>query len=275
YGGLQDNSTWMGPSRKTGGSISNRDWKVLGFGDGFWAFVDTADPDLVYVQVQGGHLLRQRESPREIKHLRPSEREGEDKSRFNWTTPIHLSPTRPGTLYYGAQYLFRSSDHGESWARISPDLTTNDKNKLKQDESGGLTLDNSSAENHCTIFAIAESPKDPNVVWVGTDDGNLQLTRDGGKTWTNVTPPPAAGWPKATWVSSIEPGHFDTATAYATFDGHMSGDMKSYAYRTTDAGKSWQNLAAGEVKGYAHVLKEDLVNRELLFLGTELGLFVS
>jgi photosystem II stability/assembly factor-like uncharacterized protein len=275
YGGLQDNSTWMGPSRKSGGAIMNRDWKVLGFGDGFWAFVDASDPDLVYVEFQGGNLLRQRKSTGEIKDIRPYEKEGEDKYRFNWNTPIHLSPTRPGTLYYGAQFLFRSSDHGESWTRISGDLTSNDKNKLKQDESGGLTLDNSTAENHCTIYVIAESPKNADMVWVGTDDGNLQLTRDGGKTWTNVTPTPAAGLPKATWVSNVEPSHFDPATAYATFDGHMTGDMKSYVYRTTDSGKTWQSLAAGDVKGYAHVIREDLVNRELLFLGTELGLFVS
>ncbi len=274
YGGLQDNSTWMAPSRKPGG-IMNRDWKVLGFGDGFWAFVDPSDPDLVYVEYQGGNLLRQRKSTGEIKEIKPLESEKDDKYRFNWNTPIHVSATK-GTVYYGAQYLFRSSDHGESWTKISGDLTTNDKTKQKQEDSGGLTLDNSTAENHCTIFAIAESPKNPDLVWVGTDDGNVQLTRDGGKTWTNLTPAVvAAGVPKATWVSSIEPSHYDEAAAYATFDGHMTGDMKTYAMRTTDYGKTWQPLATPDVKGYAHVLKEDLVNRELLFLGTELGLFVS
>jgi photosystem II stability/assembly factor-like uncharacterized protein len=275
YGGLQDNSTWMGPSHKPGG-IGNRHWQSLGFGDGFWAFVDATDPDLVYVEYQGGNLMRQRKSTGELKDIKPLEKEGEPKYRFNWNTPIHLSPNRPGTIYYGSQFLFRSGDRGESWTRISQDLTTNDPAKLKQEDSGGLTLDNSTAENHCTIFAIGESPKNGDVIWVGTDDGNLQLTRDGGKTWANLAPAlVAAGVPKATWVSSIEAGRFDEATAYATFDGHMTGDMKTHVYRTTDFGKTWQPLATPAVKGYAHVVKQDLANPELLFLGTESGLWLS
>jgi photosystem II stability/assembly factor-like uncharacterized protein len=273
YGGLQDNSSWFGPSRRSGG-VPNRVWQAMSGGDGFWAFPDPTDPDTIYDEIQGGNLYRFRRSTLESKDIAPSPREGEPKYRYNWNTPIHMSPTRPGTIYYGAQFLFRSRDKGESWERISPDLTTNDPAKQRQTESGGLTPDNSTAENHCTIFAIGESPKNGDVVWVGTDDGNLQVTRDGGKTWTNLAATlPAV--PKFTWVSSVEPSHFDEATAYVTLDGHMTGDMTPYVLRTTDFGKTWVNLSTPAVTGYAHVVKEDLVNRDLLFVGTEFGLFVS
>ncbi|MBI1750418.1 MAG: glycosyl hydrolase [Acidobacteria bacterium] len=273
YGGLQDNGTWMGPSQHTGG-ISSRHWRTVGFGDGFWALVDPQDQDLVYVEWQGGKLQRVRRSTLETKNIYPFARQGEPELRFNWNTPIHLSPTQTGALYIGAQYLFRSRDRGESWERVSPDLTTNDPQKLKQEESGGLTTDNSTAENHCTIFAISASPKNASVIWAGTDDGNLQVTRDTGKTWTNMVKG-VPGLPPSTWVSSVEAGHFDEGTAYATFDGHTLGDMKTYVYRTRDFGQTWQSLATADVKGYAHVIRQDMVNPTLLFLGTEFGLFVS
>ncbi len=272
YGGLQDNNTWMGPSRQPGG-IANKHWDSLTGGDGFWAFPDPTDEDLVYSEYLGGNLFRTRVSSGEVKDIRPLPRAGE-KLRFNWNTPIHMSAARPGTMYYAAQVLFRSRDRGESWERISGDLTTNDPRKLRQDLSGGLTLDNSTAENHCTIFTIGESPKNPDVVWVGTDDGNVQVTRDGGKTWANVTAS-VPGLPRNTWVSRVEPSSFDEATAYATFDGHMTGDMKSYVYRTSDFGNTWQPLATADLKGYAHVVKEDLIHSNLLFVGTEQGLFAS
>jgi photosystem II stability/assembly factor-like uncharacterized protein len=273
YGGLQDNSSWYGPSRRSGG-IPNRLWQSLSGGDGFWAFADPTDPDVIYDEIQGGKLFRIRRSTLESKDIKPSPQQGEPAYRFNWNTPIHLSPTHPGTMYYGAQFLFRSRDQGESWERISPDLTTNDPAQQRQSESGGLTPDNSTAENHCTIFAIAESPKNGNVIWVGTDDGNLQVTRDGGTAWTNVAAK-LPGVPRGTWVSSIEPGRFDEGTAYVTLDGHMTGDVKTYVFRTTDFGATWQMLAVPGVKGYAHVVKQDPVSRGLLFLGTDEGLFVS
>jgi photosystem II stability/assembly factor-like uncharacterized protein len=277
YGGLQDNSTWYGPSRRPGslgGSIQNKHWYALTGGDGFWAFVDPSDPDVVYNEYQGGNLFRIRKSTLESKDIKPSPRAGEPKYRFNWNTPIHMSPNDKGTVYYGAQFLFRSRDRGDSWERLSPDLTTNDPAKQKQDESGGLSLDNSTAENHCTIFAIAESPKSRDVIWVGTDDGNVQLTRDGGKSWANVVGA-VPGLPKNAWVSSVEASRFAEGTAYVTFDNHMLGDMQTYVYRTTDHGKTWQSLVSGDLRGYAHVVKEDLVNPDLLFVGTESGLFVS
>jgi len=273
YGGLQDNLVWYGPSRYPGG-IPPSKWTSLLYCDGFWTLVDPTNPENLYVECQGGWVYRANLKTRELKDIKPSPREGEPKYRFNWNAPIHLSPNQPGVLYLGAQFLFRSRDRGESWERLSPDLTTNDPLKQRQKESGGLTPDNSTAENHCTIFAISESPKDSNVIWVGTDDGNLQLTRDGGKTWSNVSAN-VGGVPKGTWVSRVEASNFEAGTAYVSFDGHMRGDMQTYVSRTTDFGRTWQSLVTAELKGYAHVVIEDRVNRDLLFLGTESGLFVT
>ena len=275
YGGLQDNSSWVGESEYPGG-ITNSRWENMYGGDGFWMFVDPADPDYLYAESQGGEIGRVNRRTHETRNVKPLPRYREGKLRYNWNTPIHVSATRKGTIYIGAQFLFRSRDFGQTWDRISPDLTTNDPAKQQQEQSGGVTVDNSSAETHTTIFAIAESPKNPNVVWVGTDDGNLQLTRDGGKTWTNVARG-IKGLPPQAWVSSIDAGHFDEGTVYATFDLHMFGDLRPYAYRSGDYGKTWSALAApdGPVRGYAHVIKEDLANPDLLFLGTELGLWVS
>src|SRR6266581_2189395 len=275
YGGLQDNSSWVGESEYPGG-ITNSRWENMYGGDGFWMFVDPADPDYIYAEYQGGEISRVNRRTHETRNVKPLPRYREGKLRYNWNTPIHVSATRKGTIYIGAQFLFRSRDFGQTWDRISPDLTTNDPAKQQQEQSGGVTVDNSSAEMHTTIYAIAESPKNPNVVWVGTDDGNLQLTRDGGKTWTNVARG-IKGLPPQAWVSSIDAGHFDEGSVYATFDLHMFGDPRPYAYRSRDYGKTWSALVApdGPVRGYAHVIKEDLANPDLLFLGTELGLWVS
>jgi photosystem II stability/assembly factor-like uncharacterized protein len=272
YGGLQDNGSWMAPSATADG-VANRHWRNLGGGDGFSVVSDPNDSDIVYLESQGGHIVRVRRSTGENREINPFAAAGESKLRFNWNTPIYASPTQKGVIYIGAQYLFRSKDRGDSWERISPDLTTNDQSHQKQLESGGLTVDNSSAENYTTIITINESPKNPNVIWVGTDDGNLQVTRDGGKTWTNVAP--NVGVPKNTWVSGVEAGHWDENTAYATFDGHRTGDMKTYVYKTADGGKTWQSLATADIKSFAQVIREDLVNPRLLFVGTEAGLFVT
>ena len=273
YGGLQDNGTWMGPSQAPGG-VSNHHWRPIGGGDGFAVTTDPSEPDVVYLESQGGRIVRYRRSTGESKEIYPYATQDESKLRFNWNTPIYASPTQKGTIYIGSQFLMRSRDRGESWERISPDLTTNDKSAQKQLESGGLTVDNSSAENFTTIITISESIKNPNVIWVGTDDGNVQLTKDGGKSWTNVAAN-VKGLPARTWVSRVEAGHFDEHTAYATFDGHRTGDMKTYVYRTRDAGRSWEALATADIKGYAQVIREDLANSNLLFLGTEMGLYIS
>ena len=273
YGGLQDNGSWAGPSRGTGG-ILNKDWRNVGTGDGFYAFRDPKDPDFVYSEYQGGKLSRLQLSTGENRSIQPLPVENEPEFRYNWNTAVHLSPNEPGTLYVGSQFLFRSRDHGESWEKISPDLTTNDKQLQQQLSSGGLTVDNSAAENNTTIYTISESPKNPRVIWVGTDDGNLQLTRDGGATWTNLAKS-LPDVPARTWVSTVEAGHFDDATAYVTLDGHATGDMKTYVFKTTDSGKTWKPLMTATLSGYAHVIREDLVNPDLLFLGTEKGLFIS
>ncbi|MEW6367815.1 MAG: sialidase [Acidobacteriota bacterium] len=274
YGGLQDNTNWIGDSEYPGG-ITNSRWESVLYGDGFWVFSDPADPDYVYAETQGGEIARFNRKTRDARRIQP-QAGYQERLRFNWNTPIHMSPNEKGTIYIGAQFLFRSRDHGHTWERISPDLTTNDAEKQKQELSGGITVDNSSAEMHTTIYSISESPRDGQVIWVGTDDGNVQLTRDGGKSWTNVAAN-VKGLPKNSWVSWIEASRYDAATAYATFDRHTFGDMAPYVYRTTDYGKTWAKIAGPEqgLRGYAHVVKEDTFKRDLLFVGTEFGLWIT
>ena len=274
YGGLQDNSSWVGDSSYPGG-ITNSRWENLFGGDGFWTITDPTDPEAVYAEFQGGHIGRVNRKTHAARDIQP-QAGFKEKLRFNWNTPIYASPTQAGTIYIGAQFLFRSKNRGDTWERVSPDLTTNDPEKQKQEESGGITIDNSSAEMHTTIYSISESPKSAEVLWVGTDDGNLQLSRDGAKTWTNVVAN-VPGLPKFSWVSWVEASRFDAATAYATFDRHTFGDMTPWVYRTTDYGKTWTRIVGPEqnVRGYAHVVKEDTANPKLLFVGTEFGLWIS
>ncbi len=273
YGGLQDNGSWYAPSRKAGG-ISNSDWKSTFGGDGFYSFRHPTKKEFIFSEYQGGNLVRYNSKTGMAKEIKPYPVAGEADYRFNWNTPIHLSPTNTDRMYFASQYLFMSTDMGDTWKRISPDLTTNNPEKLKQKQSGGLTIDNSDAENHCTIYAIAEAYKDGNIVWAGTDDGNIQVTANAGGSWSNVTAN-VGGLPANTWVSFIEPGRFDKNTAFATFDGHRTGDTKTYVYKTTDLGKSWVSLTTPQIEGFAYCIRQDLVNPELLFLGTEFGLYIS
>ena len=273
YGGLQDNGSWMTASQSIGG-IDNGDWVNVGFGDGFWTQPDPSDKDVIYSEYQGGHAFRMNKKTNEYLDIQPQPLAGESKLRFNWNTPIYIGASSK-KLYMGSQYLHRSSNQGRTWERISPDLTTNDPIKQKQEESGGVTTDNSSAENHCTIFTIAESTLDANMIWVGTDDGNLQLSTDGGKKWTKVNRY-VTGMPAQSWVSSIEPSKFDKNVVYVTFENHMYGDMNTYCYRSGDLGRTWKQLNSVDLHaGYAHKIKEDIVNKNLLFLGAEFGLYVS
>ncbi|HTA28147.1 MAG TPA: glycosyl hydrolase [Bacteroidia bacterium] len=275
YGGLQDNGTWMGPSQWFGG-ISNGAWRPLYGGDGFWAQPDRLDSNTVYAEAQGGEAGRVDLKTGLTVDIQPTQTKDEQKLRWNWNSPIYIGAANPRNLYMSAQYLYKSTDEGKNWTRISPDLTTNDKNKEKQEESGGLSADNTSAENHCTIFTVAESPLDANYVFVGTDDGNLQITTDGGKIWNNVSGNITnCGVPAQTWVSSIEPSRFDKNTLYATFDNHAYGDFDTYVAKSTDLGKTWTRVKSTEFTGFAHKIKEDLKNKNLLFLGTERGLFCS
>ncbi len=275
YGGLQDNGSWFAPSQSVGG-IENKDWTNCGGGDGFWVQPDLSDPNILYSESQGGTINRFNKSTNEYKGIKPYALAGESKLRLNWNTPIVTQSTNPNTIYFGAQYLYRSKNKGDTWERISPDLTTNDQKKMQQEKSGGLSVDNSGAENHCTIFSICESPLDANTIWAGTDDGNVQVTTDGGKTWTNVAKNiTAKGLPANTWCSSIDASKFDKNTVFATFEGHATGDMKTYIYKSTDLGKTWAKISTDDVKGFAHKIKQDIVNPDLLFAGTEFGLYVT
>jgi photosystem II stability/assembly factor-like uncharacterized protein len=274
YGGLQDNGSWMTASQSSGG-INNGDWHNVGGGDGFWVQPDRENADILYSEYQGGHVWRVNRKTNEYADIQPQALPGEPKLRFNWNTPIYTSPTNPKSLYIAAQYLYKSDNKGLSWKRISPDLTTNDPLKQKQEESGGITTDNSSAENHCTIFTLAESPLDEKLIWVGSDDGNIQFTTDGGINWTKVNQN-IKNLPSQIWVSSIEPSRYDKNTVYATLDNHMYGDMNTYCVVSRDMGKTWNTLnTIGLKAGYAHKIKEDIINRNLLFLGTEWGLYIS
>lgn len=273
YGGLQDNGSWFGPSQKAGG-ITNSDWKNTYGGDGFYSFAHPTDKDIVYSEYQGGQLVRYNRSTGQAKDIKPYPKQGEAKFRYNWNAPLHQSPNNAERIYFGAQYLFMSEDRGDSWQRISPDLTTNDPQRQRQARSGGLSVDNSTAENNTTIYAIAESPIDEQLIWVGTDDGNLQVSTDQGGSWTRVSDN-IPDLPKGNWVTYVEPSHFDKNIAYVTYDNHRNGDMKPYVFKTTDMGKTWTSLVTPELEGYALSIREDLQAPELLFLGTEFGLYIS
>ncbi|SDB37905.1 Sortilin, neurotensin receptor 3 [Flavobacteriaceae bacterium MAR_2010_188] len=273
YGGLQDNGSWFGPSSAAGG-IGASDWTSIGVGDGFRVLAHPTKK-IVYSEMQGAeNVWRYDRENQLLKTIQPLATEKSGKLRFNWNAPMAVSTLKPNRFYMGSQYLHKSEDMGDTWELISPDLTTNDPKKQLQSDSGGLSMDNSGAENHTTIFTITESPLDENVIWVGTDDGNVQLTKDGGKSWIN-TVGNIKGLPANTWTYHIEAGSHDKGTAYAIFDGHTSGDMKPYAYKTTDFGQTWTNIISEDVEGFARVIQEDYVNEDLLFLGTELGLYVS
>ena len=272
YGGLQDNGSWAGPSSKPGG-IANGDWKFVGGGDGFYVVPDRGNPDVVVWESQGGNIVRNNLATGEEKTIAPKPDDGSLKLRYNWNAPI-VRGNRPGVLFVASQYLYKSTNSGEDWKRISADLTTNDSAKLGQDDNGGLTLDNSSAENHCTVFTIAESPRDSNEIWVGTDDGNLQVTRDGGATWKNVSTA-LTNVPAGAWVTCVEPSQHAPGECFVTLDNHMYGDMRPYVLRTTNFGQSWTNITTSEMSGYAHVVRQDHRNPKLIFAGTEDGLFIS
>ncbi|HUH13443.1 MAG TPA: hypothetical protein VMK65_10050, partial [Longimicrobiales bacterium] len=280
YGGLQDNGSWTGPSAVwetpsfAGSGIVAHHWREIGFGDGFAAIADPSRPGTGYSMSQGGNLRRFDLHTGEEKGIMPPPPDSATELRFNWNAGIALDPHDADVLYYGSQFLHRSADRGETWEIISPDLTTNDPEKQRQAESGGLTLDVTSAENHTTILTIAPSPVERGVIWVGTDDGNVQLTRDGGATWENVVGR-IRGVPAATWVPHIEASKHQAGTAYVVFDDHRRGNWTPYIFRTADYGRSWRALAPDQLDGYLHAVEEDPLEPNLLFLGGEFGLYLS
>jgi len=278
YGGLQDNGTWRGPAYTVKErALSNYQWLTVGGGDGFDAAPDPENSNCGYGMSQGGSLYYFDVSTGTSRSIVPTE--SDIKHRYNWNAGFAVDPFHPATIYLGSQFVHRSPDKGRTWEIISPDLTTNDPEKQKQSESGGLTLDVSNAENHCTILCIAASPVKEGVIWVGTDDGNVQLTQDAGKSWELVSKDLAGGKkprvPQGTWVPQVEPSKFDVATAYVVFDDHRRSNWTPYVFVTHDFGKTWKSLVTPDVDGYCFVIKEDTVNKNLLFLGTEFGLFVS
>ena len=229
YGGLQDNGSWYGPSSSPGG-VEARDWNSVGFGDGF-RVVRHPTKKILYSEMQGAQNVWRYDMERlTTKTVQPLETKGYDKLRFNWNAPMLVSENQPDRFYMGSQYLHKSEDMGDTWEIISPDLTTNDKSKQDQETSGGISKDNSGAENHCTIFTIAESPLNEKVIWVGTDDGNIQVTKDGGKSWSNTTAN-LSGVPANTWVYHIEASSHGEGTAYAVLEGHTSGDGNTYVQK--------------------------------------------
>ena len=282
-GGLQDNGSWCGPSQTPGAPGTPRSaWQNVGGGDGFFAVPDLKDPHLVYNNLQGGVISLTNRRTGASWGINPypggigssGQWMAPQRYRFNWNAPIVLSPHDPKTVYYGGNVLFRTTTYGHSWAVISPDLTTNDK--AKQQSSGGkIVTDNTAAEFHCTIISIGPSPVDANVIWVGTDDGNVQVTRDGGKSWTNTVKGMTGLAPNA-WINKVEASHFDAGTAYVSASHWQDGDYAPYFYKTADYGKTWTKISGGlPARGWSHVIREDPRVKDLLYAGTEFGLYAS
>jgi photosystem II stability/assembly factor-like uncharacterized protein len=274
YGGLQDNGSWRGPSTVwENGGIRNLHWQEVCFGDGFATVPDPADSRQGYAMSQGGSLVRYDLRTGSRKSIRPPEPE-DTKLRFHWNSAIALDPFDSNRIYYGSQFVHRSDDRGEGWEIISPDLTTDNPAWQKQDESGGLTIDVTAAENHCTILTIAPSSLVRDVIWVGTDDGRVHVTKDGGESWNSIESN-IPNRPRHTWCPHIEASKFDAATAFAVFDGHRNADWTPYVYVTRDYGMTWDSLSGPGIDGYCHVIEQDPVQKDLLWVGTEFGLFVS
>ena len=318
-GGLQDNGSWCGPSRRARGPITNAMWFNVGGGDGFYSAQDPNDPNTVYAESQGGSMSRvnvatgertqltkpswrnryrqfedsiivvrgdtmipiSKEIQRKLDELRKraSADSIDTDLRFNWNTPFFISPHNSSVFYAAGNRVLKSTNRGENLIAISPDLTTRDPMKIRISTrtTGGITPDNTGAETHCTITALAESPIRPGLLYAGTDDGNVWLSRNDGATWENLTGR-FAGVPKNTWVSRIEPSSADTSVFYVAFDGHRTNDFTPYLFITKDYGKSFASIASNLPTGgpdFVHVVREDPYNPNLLFVGTDVGAYVS
>ena len=329
-GGLQDNGTWCGPSETNAGRIYNEHWTSVNGGDGFYALIDQTDPDIIYVESQGGSTNRLNLRTWERQSIRPGVRRGEaglggfgggqtiarrledslivargdttqplppdrqhvvdslrariaadtaylTRNRFNWSTPFLISSHNPRTLYMGGNRVWKTVDRGEEWVPISEDLSTRDTMKLRVSltATGGITSDITSAETHGTVTTLAESPVRPGIVWAGTDDGNVWLTKNDGVNWENLTAR-FPNVPRATWVTRVEASVFDSATVYVSFDGHRNDDFKPYVFVSTDFGRTFRSIANNlPATEFVHTVREHPRRREILFVGTELTLYVS
>ncbi len=280
-GGLQDNSCWYGPSRtREPAGILNSDWKMVVNGDGYYMASHPDDPDLIIAEYQGGGIQRTDMRTREQQDISPQPRRADGspvaelKYRFNWNSPIVASPHDGKVVYLGSNVLFRSKDFGTTWEVISPDLTSNDPEKQKS-AGGPVWKENTTAEYHCTIISVSESPVQAGVIWTSTDDGYVQVTRDGGKSWANVTAA-VPGLARSSVMTHVEASRTAAGTAYLSADRHMFDDFRPYVFKTTDYGKTWTSLSSSlPAKGYVHTVREDPKNTSLLYVGTELGLFAS
>lgn len=274
YGGMQDNGSWGGPAYvwKSQG-IRNSYWQELSFGDGFDVIPDPDNSRYGYSMSQQGFVVRYDRETGHTRIVRPTHPDPDVRLRFNWNAAISQDPFDNSTVYFGSQFVHVSKDKGATWEIISPDLTTNDPEKQKQHESGGLTIDATGAENNTTILAIAPSPVQQGVLWVGTDDGLIQLSRDGGENWTKVTPP---GMPNAGWVAQIKPSTYNAGEAFAVVNNYRNFDFKPYLFHTKDFGATWTNIVnESQVWNYTLSFVQDPVEPKLMFLGSEGGLYVS
>jgi photosystem II stability/assembly factor-like uncharacterized protein len=274
--GLQDNGNWEGPSNSRDRmGILNLHWFPTGGGDGFYAQIDPEDWSILYRNLQMGSIERHNLKTGDSQSIKPQAPLGEEPYRFNWNSPIYISPHNHNVVYFGGNYLFKTTDRGLSWTKLGPDLTTNDPKK-KIDSGGPITRDNTGAEIHCTILSISESPLKEGTIWIGTDDGLVQVTRDGGKSWENVTKNIQGLGPEDNWVTRVEASHFAEGAAYISVSRHQADDYKPYIFKTDDFGKTWTSLVSNlPAVGYIHVIREDLENPNLLFAGSEFGLFFS
>jgi photosystem II stability/assembly factor-like uncharacterized protein len=278
-GGMQDNGSWYGPSRnREPAGILNDDWRMMSFGDGFFTIQHPDNPDLFLSESQGGNVVRTDMKNREQQLVVPFFGAGgaaeNDKFRFNWNAPLILSPHDKNTVYLAGNAVFKSTDFGINWTQISQDLTTNNRERLK-DAGGPVFPENTSAEYFCTIISLAESPIQRDVIWSGSDDGVLQMTTDGGKNWTNISKN-VSGIPADSSVSHIELSRVNASTAYVSYDRHKFDDYKPYIFKTTDGGKSFSNISGNlPANAYVWVVREDPKNPNLLYAGTEIGLYAS
>ncbi|MEM7106811.1 MAG: hypothetical protein AAF519_01200 [Bacteroidota bacterium] len=276
YGGMQDNGSWGGPAYvwKSQG-IRNSYWQEISFGDGFDVIPDPDDSRYGYSMSQQGSVVRYDRVTGHTSTIRPTHPDPDMRLRFNWNAAIAQDPFDNSTVYFGSQFVHKSTDKGDTWSIISPDLTTNDPEKQKQDKSGGLTMDATGAENNTTILAIAPSPLEKGLLWVGTDDGLIHLTRDGGQSWANLTGS-IPGMPSAGWVAQIKASTYNAGEAFAVVNNYRNFDFKPYLFHTNDYGKTWRSLVnENQVWTYTLSFVQDPVEPNLMFLGSDGGLYVS
>jgi photosystem II stability/assembly factor-like uncharacterized protein len=276
YGGMQDNGSWRGPGYSwVRAGIRNHDWRELSFGDGFDVVPIPGDSRYGYTMSQQGNVTRYDWNTGRTKGVKPNSTDTAVQLRFNWNAAIALDPFDNNSVYFASQFLHYSTNRGDDWTTISPDLTTNDPEKQKQMSSGGLTYDATGAENHTTILAIAPSPVDKNVIWVGTDDGNVQVTQDRGQSWTNVAAN-LPGLPAGSWIPQIKASDYNAGEAFLVANNYRRNDWTPYAYHSSDYGQTWTRIVDGnDVFGYTLSILQDPIEPNLVFLGTENGLFVS